>query len=202
MAKPQEYLPLSWQDYHHLAEKLGQKVFHGSPKLDRIIGISRCGLTLGHILSDLLQLPVTIFTIKSYADIKKQSQIKVTEKLPISIAGENILLVDGIADTGHTLFKALDYLRSLGPASITTATLYYKPHSDYRPDYFVKTTSQWILLPYEFIEYGCSFVRKLQRQGKSRLVINRFLKQLSYTDLQIKHLWKIYEQKRPTLIKE
>lgn len=43
------------------------------------------------------------------------------------IVGQHVLVVDDIADTGHTCVAVTDYLRSLGPASLRHCTLLDKP---------------------------------------------------------------------------
>ncbi len=43
------------------------------------------------------------------------------------IAGEHVLLVDDIADTGHTGAAVMEYIRGLGPASLRYCALLDKP---------------------------------------------------------------------------
>src|SRR5688572_3737642 len=91
------YLVLDWQSYYSCVQLLAEKILTAPASYSRIIGISRCGLTLGHILSDLLELPVTIVGTKSYSGVEQQGKIRMTQQLGTSISGQNILLVDGIA---------------------------------------------------------------------------------------------------------
>jgi uncharacterized protein len=57
-----------------------------------------------------------------------------------------------VADTGESLLFVKDYLHSLGVEGITTASLFYKPHSKIKPDYYGAETSAWIIFPYDFHE--------------------------------------------------
>lgn len=187
------YLPVTWGQYHAHAQLLAATILSArSTPYDLIIAIARGGLSLGLILSDYLQTPVSSITIQSYTDIQKQGELKITSKLGISIKGKHILLVDDIADSGKTFKRTLAYLQPLGPASITTVALFFKPHSVFRPDFFAKQTSAWILLPHEVTEWIKTFTLKMQDEGKSKLEIQTFLESLDYTDNQIAFVRKYY----------
>lgn len=54
------------------------------------------------------------------------------------MAGRNVIVVDDVVDTGRTIDAIVDYLRTLGAASIRTAALLHKPDADVvgiSPDY-------------------------------------------------------------------
>ncbi|KKR26816.1 MAG: hypothetical protein UT57_C0026G0001, partial [Microgenomates group bacterium GW2011_GWC1_39_7] len=74
-----QYLPIDWTTYHDLTRKLAASVLSHASKIDQIVAISRGGLSLGHILSDFLRIPVATFTIQSYTDIQNQGEIKIIE---------------------------------------------------------------------------------------------------------------------------
>lgn len=147
-----QYLPLSWNQYQTLARKLAETLLDRGKPLDEIVAIARGGLTLGHLLTDSLRLPICSITIQSYTDIQKQGELKITAKLGKHIAGKRILLVDDIADSGKTLKRAVSYLKRFHPASITTVTMFYKPQSVFRPDFFVEETKKWVIFPTEITE--------------------------------------------------
>lgn len=179
------YLPITWKEYHSLTQKLAAAILTSSLQPEQIVAISRGGLTLGHLLSDFLKIPIATIAIQSYADIQTQGEVKITAKLTTPIAGRRVLLVDDVADTGKTLKRAVAYLRRLRPRDISTVTLFYKPHSDFRPDYFAKETSRWILFPYEPTEMILLITKHLASKGKSKAEIQKFLKSLHFTDEQI-----------------
>lgn len=147
-----QYLPLFWNEYILLAQKLAAAILETKKPFDEIVAIARGGLTLGHLLSDHLRIPVCSITIQSYTDIQKQGELKITAGLGKHIKGLRILLVDDIADRGKSLKRATSYLRRFRPTSITSVTMFYKPHSIVRPDYFVKETSRWVIFPTEITE--------------------------------------------------
>ncbi|MDO8451625.1 MAG: phosphoribosyltransferase family protein [bacterium] len=181
-----DYLPVSWEEYHSLAQKLASSILSHPKRDQEIIAISRGGLTLGHMLSDLLRLPIATITIQSYTDIQTQGSIRVTGKLHTSIAGKRILLVDDVADSGRTLIRARTYLKKFHPKDISTVTMFYKPRSVVRPDYFAQKTTKWILFPYEPTEMIFLITKSLEKSGKTKAHIQKFLENLNYTDEQIR----------------
>ena len=190
-----QYLSVSWSDYHSLSQKLAATILDNGTQADEIVAIARGGLTLGHLLSDLLRIPICSITIQSYTDVQKQGEVRITAGLKKRIAGKKILLVDDIADSGKTLKRAITYLKRFRPASITTVTMFYKPHSAVRPDYFANVTAKWILLPFEITEWIYTFTRKMTSEGKSKKEIQDFLESLGYTDSQIAFVRRHYLNK-------
>ncbi len=187
-----QYLSVTWQEYHTLSLNLAATILSHNKKYDVIIAIARGGLSLGLILSDFLKTPVSSITIQSYTDIQKQGELIITSKLGMSIKGKNVLLVDDIADSGKTFKRSISYLKHLKPSSITTVSLFYKPHSAYRPDFFAQKTSAWILLPHEVTEWVYTFTKKMEEEGKSKADIQNFLESLGYTDKQIAFVRKYH----------
>jgi hypoxanthine phosphoribosyltransferase len=187
-----EFLLPSWQEYHSLARKLADKILGDHIHIDEIIAISRGGLTLGHIMTDLLRVPISTFTIQSYTDIQMQGEVKITRPLATPLDGKSILLVDDVADRGKTMKRAIEYLNMFSPKKIHTLTLYYKPHSVYKPDYFAETTSAWVSFPYEPTEMVSNLYKSMKKEGKSGDEIQQFLKNLHYTQEEINFVQKHY----------
>lgn len=187
-----KYLPLNWISYYSLVEKLAFKILDKKVSVNKIVGISRCGLTLGHLLSDFLQIPVTTLPIQSYVGIQARRKPKLLGRLSMSIKNKKVLLVDGISDSGNTLLEAIKYLKREKPQAITTATLFYKPHSIFKPDFFVQETTDWILFPYEATEWILTFSKKMLQEGKTKKEIQAFLSGLGYTKRQISNVYKYF----------
>lgn len=181
---PVSYLPVSWNEYHSLAQSLAAKILNSKQTYDEIVAIARGGLTLGHLLSDLLQIPVSTIAIQSYVDIQTQGDLKITGKLQSPINGKRILLVDDVADSGKTLVRAKKYLSRFHPSAIAAATLFYKPRSIFKPNYIAATTQKWILFPYEPTE----MILAITKQAESA----RFFKKLGFTDAQIAFVRKYH----------
>lgn len=186
------YLSVQWQEYQTLAQDLADAILSRKKSFDIIVAIARGGLSTGLMLSDFLNTPLASITIQSYTDIKKQGKLVITNKLGMQIKHKHVLLVDDIADSGKTFKRALSYIKSLKPASVTTAAIFYKPRSSYCPDFFAKKTNDWILLPHEVTEWITTFTVKMKKEGKSETEIQTFLRSLGYTDHQIAFVKKQY----------
>ncbi|KKW10146.1 MAG: putative phosphoribosyltransferase, partial [Microgenomates group bacterium GW2011_GWC1_49_7] len=186
------YLPISWKTYHTTAQKLAASILNREASFDEIVAISRGGLTLGHLLSDFLRIPISTITIQSYTDIQTAGVATLTAKLQNSIKQKHILLVDDVSDTGKTLKRAIKYLHRAGAPNVTTVTMFYKPHSIYRPDYFAELTTKWILFPYEPTEMILLITKQMEAAGKSKAQVQKFLERLKFTDDQIAFVRRHY----------
>jgi hypoxanthine phosphoribosyltransferase len=93
-------------------------------------------------LADLIRkldmpLRVGVIQAKSYTGTERGALSVNSDMLP-EVAGRDVLVVDDIFDTGHTLVEVLAFLDELGPRSIRTAVLVLKRGKQQvkmRPDY-------------------------------------------------------------------
>jgi len=144
-----KFLALSWNDFHDVCFDLSQTIKKKNIKFDRILAISRGGLVVARILSDFLNLPISVFTMVAYTGINKCKQAKVVEGLKIEPKGETVLLIDEVADSGETYKKALSYLKTFTPKKIYTCAPYIKSWTKYKPDFWQVKSNKWIIFPYE-----------------------------------------------------
>jgi hypoxanthine phosphoribosyltransferase len=66
--------------------------------------------------------------------IGASGSVRLRKDLDVDIAGRNVLIVDGVIDTGLTASWLLSNLRSRGPASIRFCALFRKPRIAELPD--------------------------------------------------------------------
>lgn len=60
------------------------------------------------------------------------------------------LIVDDVSDKGKTLKQVVSKYSRISKGPHYTATLFYKKHSSFRPDFFAKETGRnWIVFPWE-----------------------------------------------------
>lgn len=180
-----QYLFVTWPEYHLLSQKLAAAIFNHAPDIDLIVAISRGGLTLGHLLSDLMMKPISTIAVQSYSDIQKQGEVRLTEKLQTPIEGKRVLVVDDVSDTGKTFQRAIDHLKQFMPKELISVSLYDKPHSAFRPDFYAKATNKWIIFPYESTEMIILITRQMEKEGKTKLQIQEFLIGLGLREGQI-----------------
>jgi len=110
-----QYLQLDWTTYNSYTLNLAATLLSHDPTVNEIVAISRGGLSFGHILSDLLRVPIWTITIQSYTDIQTQGEIKITAKLQTSIEGKHILLVDDVSDSGKNVRASSRVFKRIGP---------------------------------------------------------------------------------------
>lgn len=169
----------SWDDLNQLAFEISQKIIGENKKFDRIVTLAKGGWPMTRSLVDFLSVKeVASIGVKFYKGIDERfDQPEIYQDLPVSVKGESILLFDDVADTGESLLFVKDYLQSLEVKSITTAALFYKPHSKIKPDYYGGETNAWIIFPYDMHEAIQMFVPQWLKEGKTKEEINqRFLK--------------------------
>lgn len=144
-------LSLSWTDTSRLCDGLASKISSSGFSPDMIVGICRGGLVPARILSDILGVR-ELFTIRVsfYTGVGKTAAApKIVQPLVERLEGKRILLVDDVSDTGRSLIVAKEHLREMGAKEVRVATLHFKPHSKFRPDFFVGETEAWLVYPWE-----------------------------------------------------
>ena len=152
-----KHLYVSYDEYHNLIEKLAIKIHQSGWEFDTILCLARGGMRPGDILSRIFDKPLAIMSTSSYrADAGTvQGHLDIARFITTpkgEIAGR-VLLVDDLADTGHTLKAVVDQLKN-NYAPITelrTSVIWTKGVSTFQPDYSVDflPTNPWIHQPFE-----------------------------------------------------
>ena len=152
-----KHLYVSWDEYHMLTERLALKVHNSGWQFDQILCLARGGMRPGDVLSRVFDKPLAIMSTSSYrADAGTvQGTLDIAHYITTpkgQIAGR-VLLVDDLADTGHTLKAVVDRLKEKYETihQIRSAVLWVKGVSVFKPDYFVDylPTNPWIHQPFE-----------------------------------------------------
>lgn len=172
-----KYLQLSWADIESLVERLADKII-ASYSPDILVGILRGGVTVAHLLSDILGFS-KIYPIgcSSYIDVAKRLSVKIYNPLAISdLSAKCVLLVDDVADEGLTLKEVIEReILPKNPSEVKVATLHMKPWCKFKPDYYVEVTDAWIVYPWERWEV----VRQVAEGFIKNLGVDRGMDQLA-----------------------
>ena len=142
---------LTWSDYGTGVRELAQMVADDGFRPDIILGMARGGLIPTGSLGYALSVKNTyIMNVEYYTDIDER--LEVPTILPpyldlVDLGHTDILVVDDVADTGHTLRMVHDFVAGK-VASARTAVLYEKPRSVIKSDYVWRRTSKWINFPW------------------------------------------------------
>lgn len=152
-----KHLYVSYDEYHNLIEKLAIKIHQSGWQFDTILCLARGGMRPGDILSRIFDKPLAIMSTSSYrADAGTvQGKLDIAHYITTpkgEIAGK-VLLVDDLADSGHTLNAVIEQLRNnYKPITeLRSAVIWTKGVSTFQADYSVETlaTNPWIHQPFE-----------------------------------------------------
>ncbi|MBN1852738.1 MAG: hypoxanthine phosphoribosyltransferase [Pirellulales bacterium] len=106
-----------------------------------IVGVLTGSVVLVADLIRLLDLPIRVGVIQasSYRGATTiRGELSINSELMLDISGRDVLLVDDIFDTGHTLHKVIQRMREFEPTSLRSAVLLHKQgrqEVDIRPDF-------------------------------------------------------------------
>jgi len=189
-----KFIAPSWDEILSKSIRLAEKIRKGEKnQFDCIVGISRGGLALTRIMSDLLDVQdVMITKCEYYTDIGEKSKKPViTQKIQGSIVGKKVLVVDDVADSGESLIVIREYLLSKRPAEAKIATIFIKPWCKLIPDYYTAKTDAWIIFPWEYYEA----IKSLSAtNGKDILaktnIPPRYIEMLYKMDRSLRMRWK------------
>ena len=141
-----------------------------------VVGLLRGSFVFIADLVRELDLPVEVDFLEasSYGDAMESSrEVRILKDLRAAIEGRDVLVVEDIVDTGHTLNHVTKYLVTRKPAKLRTIALLDKPS---RRE--VEFRADWIgfSIPDEFVVgYGIDFAqrnRNLPYIGKVRFTEN------------------------------
>ena len=93
-----------------------------------IVGVLTGSIVLLADLIRLLTMPLRVGVLQasSYRDGTRPGALSINSEMMLDITDREVLLVDDIFDTGHTLVKVVAALREFGPRSLRTAVLLRK----------------------------------------------------------------------------
>jgi hypoxanthine phosphoribosyltransferase len=106
-----------------------------------IVGVLTGSVVLMADLIRLIDLPMRVGVLQasSYRGATTtRGELVINSELMLDISGRDVLLVDDIFDTGHTLVRTLEKMRDFGPTSIKSAVLLRKngrQEIEYTPDF-------------------------------------------------------------------
>jgi len=141
---------VSWRDVERMCGELAGRIGESGFKPDLILGVGRGGWVPARLLSDLMGAGRLLSVrVEFYTGVGRTARVPVvTQSIPKrAFAGRRVLVVDDVADTGSSLSLIKKMLSGAG--EVRVATLHFKPRSRIKPDFFAKTTSAWLVYPWE-----------------------------------------------------
>jgi len=188
-----KYVAPGWDRIYEMLLELALAIRSSGFKTDLIVGVSRGGWAPARVLSDLLENTRTAsMKVEFYVGLgKTSSRPVVTQPVGENAFGKNVLIVDDVSDTGESLKVAIDHVAEKGAKAIKTATLYYKPHSKFKPDFFVESTGDWIIFPWERLEATKLLIQEAKAQNREMETVRQTLRECSMSDSIIDLLFKL-----------
>lgn len=186
------YVVPSWEDLDDLSVELARKISASGQQFDRIVALAKGGWPFAKAMVDLLAVPeVASIGIRFYSGIyQRLEKPEIYQDLPVTVRGERILLFDDVADSGESLAFTKQHLLDQGVASVTTATLYYKPHSQFLPDYYGEVTSAWIVYPFDKREGMGLLLAKWREQHLDDEAIKERFAAMGFKPAVIEYVWQ------------
>lgn len=180
MADEIEFKVLNWEDSFNTTLYLFERIREDGFIPDVILGIARGGWIPGRLLADFFKLRSTSnIKVEFYHEIgETATEPKITQLPGNELMGKNVLIVDDVSDTGKSLKVVLEHLSQIDVKDYKIVTLYHKPHSMIKPDYYFKETTAWIVYPWEFFEFIGEIHEKSKSSGEDRKAIKGKLKQI------------------------
>jgi hypoxanthine phosphoribosyltransferase len=168
-----KYVAPSWDDVYDMMIELARQIKGTGYSPEVIVGVSRGGWPPARVMSDLLENPnLANMKVEFYKNIGVTAKRpKITQPVTSDIVGKRVLVVDDVADSGHSLCVTVKHLTRKGAREIRVCTLYMKPKSIFKPNYYAKTTSKWVIFPWERLEAIHLIKRNLKSRGNNRGVI-------------------------------
>ena len=139
-----------------------------------VVGLLRGSFVFIADLVRRIDLPVEVdfMTVSSYGNRMVSSrQVRIIQDLETPIAGRDVLIVEDIIDTGHTLAQVHDILKTREPKSIRVCALLNKPS---RREIDVEIDWVGFDIPDEFvIGYGIDFAQQGRNLPHIGVVVNK-----------------------------
>src|SRR5215467_12236678 len=190
MASNPKFEAPSWDQVYNMTVGLAKEIRKSDFSPQVIVGVSRGGWPPARIMSDLLENQnVANMKVVFYKDIGERNKKPViTQPVTAPVNGKRVLVVDDVSDTGYSLKAVYDHLRGKGVREIKVCTLYLKPGSVFTPQYYAKTTSKWVIFPWERLESIRLITKKLGSKNHVSVRLQKELRNSGISPVMIRKL--------------
>jgi hypoxanthine phosphoribosyltransferase len=168
----------TWNTIYAMLLSQAKKICQSGFKPDFIVGVTRGGWIPARILSDLLEIPnLATVRVEFYLGVAETlNKPALTQSVSAVVLGKKTLVVDDVADTGRSLQLVKEHLLQQGAAEVQIATLYCKPFSVAKPDYYEKKTRRWVVFPWDMKETARKIFEKHQDKSAINLETEKLVK--------------------------
>ncbi len=142
---------LGWEQFGEASRELAKMVADDGYEPEMILSIARGGLCIGGALGYALAVKNTYtMNVEFYTGVDERLEVpRILPPAPdfVDLGQVKLLIVDDVADTGHTLKSVHDFCAGK-VGEVRTAVIYEKSHSVVQCDYVWKRTDLWINFPW------------------------------------------------------
>tara|TARA_R110000823_G_C15699761_1_gene476343 strand:+ start:156 stop:629 length:474 start_codon:yes stop_codon:yes gene_type:complete len=137
--KKPKTIEYTYDDFNEGITSIVNNINAVGTQYNKIVGLVRGGMPLATRLSYILEIPLVPLTW-STRDFEDK---EINETIPDDLnAGQKILLVDDLLDTGETVRQVLETFGDYPKENISIACLYLNTDQETMPDFFHKTISR------------------------------------------------------------
>lgn len=150
MPPTKEYL--SWTQIEELVARLSEQM--RGQQFDAMLAVTRGGLVPAGLIAYHLGIRnILVAAVQFYTGVGRRASAPTFLQFPADpfLSGKSVLIVDDIWDSGKTVSAVKGRVQDAGGKPIV-AVLHYKPDASLftdTPDYYVESTSAWIVYPWE-----------------------------------------------------
>jgi uncharacterized protein len=152
-----KHLYVNQNEYCQLTEQLAVQIYESNWEFDTVLCLARGGLRVGDILSRIFNKPLAIISTSSYHGKleMEQRELVIAQHIttPHGALVGRVLMVDDLSDSGATLSKVVEEVKSCYNliSELRTAVLWVKKYSIFQPDYCAQTLlgNPWVHQPFE-----------------------------------------------------
>ena len=142
---------MTWDMFGAATREIARMVVDAGYEPDMVLAIARGGLLIGGAIGYALSIKnVYTMNVEFYTGVDERLDVpRILPPAPdfVDLSHGRILIVDDVADTGHTLASVQEFVAGK-VGEVRTAVLYEKSHSVVKCDYVWCRTDRWINFPW------------------------------------------------------
>jgi len=164
-------------------------------KPDVIVGVLRGGCLPARVLSDFLGVGVGSVGVEFYVGVAETLKAPVlTQSVSVPVAGKRVLVVDDVADSGESLKLVEAHVLQQDAKEVLIATVYFKPWSVVKPDYYAQESTCWVVFPWELKETIRKIVEKCRGRAEVDVAVAKLVKAGLPKHLAARFLKELFEE--------
>ena len=161
----------SWDDIGRWADRVAGAIRAARSVPETIVGLTRGGWVPARLLCDRLGVHRLVSLRAQHWGVTatRDGAAALTEGISGPVAGEAVLVVDDITDTGESLALAVDHVRAARPKRVESAALLHIAGAKVVPTYFGEEIARaewaWIVFPWNYWEDLAALARRAAEFG-------------------------------------